>query len=76
MPLGAIRPRYVAAYTKEALAGELSPHAKPFAAKPVQLHLNLLYDVFKTARAEELVRRRRYRAAPPVEVSTDLSDLR
>ena len=47
MTLGSIRPRDVAAYTRQAL--------DRFAAKTVQLHLNVLYDIFKTAKAEELV---------------------
>jgi integrase len=46
-PLGAIRPRDVAAYTRHALGS--------FAPKTVQLHLNVLHDVFKTALHEELV---------------------
>jgi integrase len=72
--LAAIRPRDVASYTREAL--------ETFAPKTVQLHLNLLHDVFKTARAEELVesnpvdgaerpkvKRRRWRILEPVEVA-------
>lgn len=72
--LAAIRPRDVAGYTREALERS--------AAKTVQLHLNLLHDVFRTARAEELVesnpvdgaerpktRRRRWRILEPVEVA-------
>jgi integrase len=54
-PLSAIRPRDVAAYTRDALAGELSTCSRPLAARTVQLHLNVLHDMFKTARAEELV---------------------
>src|SRR5712691_11609708 len=46
-PLGAIRPRDGAVYTREAL--------DTFAPKTVQLHLNVLHDVFKTALREELV---------------------
>lgn len=46
-PLGAIRPRDLAAYTRHALGS--------FAPKTVQLHLNVLHDVFKTALREELV---------------------
>ena len=71
--LDSIRPRDVAAYTRHALDG--------FAPKTVNLHLNVLADVFKTAKAEELVesnpvdgaerpkvRRRRWRILEPVEV--------
>jgi integrase len=47
IPLGAIRPRDVAGYTRSAM--------ERFAPKTVQLHLNVLHDVFKTAKAEELV---------------------
>ena len=46
-PLGAIRPRDVAAYTAEA--------SERFAPKTIALHLNVLRDVFKTAMREELV---------------------
>jgi integrase len=73
LPLASIRPRDVAGYTREAL--------ETFAPKTVQLHLNVLHNVFKTARAEELVesnpvegaerpkvRRRRWRILQPVEV--------
>jgi integrase len=73
LPLAAIRPRDVAAYTREAL--------DDFAPKTIQLRLNLLHDVFKTAKAEELVdsnpvegterpkvSRRRWRILEPVEV--------
>jgi integrase len=48
MTLGSIRPRDVAAYTRQALE-------RPYAPRTVQLHLNVLHDVFKTAKAEELV---------------------
>jgi integrase len=71
--LGSIRPRDVAGYTRETLG--------PFAPKTVNLHLNVLHDVFKTAKAEELVdsnpvegterpkvSRRRWRILEPVEV--------
>ena len=71
--LDSIRPRDVAAYTRQALDG--------FAPKTVNLHLNVLHDVFKTAKVEELVesnpvdgaerpkvRRRRWRILEPVEV--------
>jgi integrase len=47
MILGTIRPRDVAAYTKRAM--------DRFAPRTVGLHLNVLYDLFKTAKAEELV---------------------
>ena len=47
MALGSIRPRDVATYTREAL--------DRFAPKTVQLHLNVLHDIFKSATAEELV---------------------
>jgi integrase len=73
MTLASVRPRDVAAYTRQAL--------DRFAAKTVQLHLNVLYDVFKSATAEELVdanpvegaerpkaRRKRWRILQPVEV--------
>ncbi|HEY8776559.1 MAG TPA: site-specific integrase [Gaiellaceae bacterium] len=53
-PLGAIRPRDVAAYTRDALESKRNS-GKPFAPKTVQLHLNVLHDVFKTALREELV---------------------
>jgi integrase len=73
MPLGAIRPRDVVAYSRDAL--------DEFSAKTVQLHLNVLHDVFKTAVAEELIQsnpvsgierpravRRRWRILTPREV--------
>jgi integrase len=50
MALDQVRPRDVAAYTRDALERE-----KPLAPKTIQLHLNVLHDVFKTAKAEELV---------------------
>jgi integrase len=57
--LAAIRPRDVAGYTRAALNGDvlrwMDGSPRPASAKTVQLHLNLLHDVFKTARAEELV---------------------
>jgi integrase len=75
--LASIRPRDVAAYIRE--SQERQP--KPFAPKTITLHLNLLHDVFKTARAEELVesnpvdgaerpkvRRKRWRILEPMEV--------
>jgi Phage integrase, N-terminal SAM-like domain len=84
--LASIRPGDVAGYTRAALSGEVlrwpdgSP--RPAAPKSVQLHVNLLHDVFKTARAEELVesnpvdgaerpkiKRRRWRILEPVEVA-------
>ncbi len=46
-PLSAIRPRDVAAYTRDS--------AERFAPKTVALHLNVMHDVFKTAMREELV---------------------
>lgn len=74
IPLAAIRPRDVAEYVREAL-GEYQP-------KTVNFTLNLLYDVFKTAKAEELVdsnpvegverprvRRRQWRILRPEEVA-------
>jgi integrase len=74
LPLAAIRPRDVAEYVREALA-----HYHP---KTVNFNLNLLYDVFKTAKAEELidsnpaegverprVRRRQWRILKPEEVA-------
>ena len=45
--LASLRPRDVAAYGKTAL--------ETFSAKTVQLHLNILHDIYKTALAEELV---------------------
>ena len=45
--LGSIRPRDIAGYTREAL--------ERFGPKTVNMHLSLLHDVFKTAKAEELV---------------------
>jgi integrase len=73
MPLDAIRPRDVAAYTRQAL--------ERFAPKTVQLHLNVLHDLYKTAKAEELVESnpvegaerpkippRRWRILEPVEI--------
>lgn len=73
-PVAAIRPRDVAAYTSDAL--------DRFAPKTVQLHLNVLHDIFKSAQREELVEsnpvasaerpktpRRRWRILEPVEVS-------
>lgn len=47
MRLDAIRPRDVAGYVRE--------RHGTFAAKTVNLHLNLLHDVFKTAVREELI---------------------
>jgi integrase len=81
IPLESIRPRDVAAYTRDAL--EPGDDGRPrFAPKTVQLHLNLLHDIFKTARAEELVetnpvdgaerptvKRRRWKILEPVEVA-------
>jgi integrase len=71
--LASIRPRDVAGYTREA--------QERFAPKTVNLHMNILHDVFKTARAEELVdanpvdgaerpkvRRKRWRILEPMEV--------
>jgi integrase len=78
MTLGSIRPRDIAAYTRQAL--------ERFTAKTVQLHLNVLYDVFKTAKAEELVdanpvdgaerpkvTRKRWRILQPTEVGPVLN---
>jgi integrase len=47
MTLGSIRPRDIAGYTRQAL--------DRFSAKTVQLHMNVVFDVFKSAKAEELV---------------------
>jgi integrase len=68
------RRKHVAAYTRQALDN--------YEAKTVQLHLNVLYDIFKTATAEELVeanpvegaerpktRRKRWRILQPAEVA-------
>jgi integrase len=73
VPIGNIRPRDVAAYTREALTR--------FAPKTVNLHLTVLHDVLKTAKREELIEsnpvegverpkvtRRRWRILEPVEV--------
>jgi integrase len=78
--LGAIRPRDVAAYTRDALEQKRN-NGRPFAPKTVQLHLNVLHDVFKTALREELVDSnpvagaerpkipsRRWRIVEPVEI--------
>lgn len=78
--LGSIRPRDVAGYTREALAKGAAPRS-------VNRHLNVLSDVMKTAKAEELVesnpvegaerpkaRRRRWRILEPVEVSRVLRE--
>ena len=74
MALGSVRPRDVADYTRQAL--------DRFAPKTVQLHLNVLFDIFKSAKAEELiesnpaegaerpkVRRKRWRILQPAEVA-------
>jgi integrase/recombinase XerD len=74
-PLGSIRPRDVVEFIREALV-------KGYAAKTINLDLNVLHDVFKTARREELVDanpvenverprvpRRRWRILQPVEVA-------
>jgi integrase len=74
IPIGNIRPRDVSAYTRTAL--------KKFSAKTVTLHLNVLHDVLKTARREELIDsnpaegaerpkigRRQWRILTPTEVS-------
>lgn len=74
MPLGAIRPRHVAEYVRQAL--------DDFAAKTVNLHLSVLHDVLRTAKAEELIDsnpaegverpkivRRRWRILQPAEVT-------
>jgi integrase len=85
MALDSIRPRDVAGYTRAALSGDVlqwpdgSP--RPASAKTVQLHLNVLHDPFKSARAEELVESnpvegaerpkigpRRWRILEPVEI--------
>ena len=72
-PLASIRPRDVSRYTREALGR--------FEANTIRLHLNVLHDIFKTAKVEELVesnpvegaerpkpKRRRWRILEPVEV--------
>jgi integrase len=72
--LASIRPRDVTAYVTEAL--------DRFAPGTVQLHMNVLHDVLKTAVAEELIdsnpatgverpkiKRRRWRILEPVEVA-------
>jgi integrase len=77
--LGSIRPRDVAGYTREAL--------ERFAPRTVNRHLNVFYDVMKTAMAEELVesnpvegverpktKRRRWRILEPVEVARVLRE--
>jgi integrase len=82
--LASIRPRDVADYTRQMQAPDRKP--RPFSAKTVQLHLNLLHDVFKTAIAEELVdanpvdgaerpkvRRKRWRILQPNEVGRVLN---
>ena len=74
MRLASLRPRDVAAYGKTAL--------ETFSAKTVQLHMNVLHDIYKTALAEELVQanpvtgverprvtRKRWRILEPVEVA-------
>jgi len=48
LPLGSIRPRDVADFTRHELA-------EGFSAKSVDLHLNVLFNIFKVAKAEELV---------------------
>jgi integrase len=79
MTLGGIRPRDVAAYTRTALDNEFAPAT-------VVLHLNLLFDIFKTARVEELIEtnpaegaerpkvpRRRWRILQPTEFAPVLN---
>jgi integrase len=79
--LASIRPRDIAGYVRE--AGE------QFAPRTVNLHLNVLHDVFKTAKAEELVhsnpvdgaerpkvRRKRWRILEPAEVARVLKAFR
>jgi integrase len=74
MPLQAIRPRDVSAYTTAKL--------ETFAAKTINLDLNVLADIFKTAIAEEVaetnpvsgvqrpkVRRRKWKILTPAEVT-------
>jgi hypothetical protein len=54
MPLGAIRPRDVAAYTRQVLTRPRT-RKEPLAATTVNLHLTVLFDLMKTARREELI---------------------
>jgi integrase len=73
MGVGEIRPRDVVEYARKAL--------DDYSAKTVQLHLNVLHDILKTAVAEELIQtnpasgierpratRRRWRVLQPTEV--------
>ena len=78
MTLGGMRPRDVAAYTKTALDNGFAPST-------VVLHLNLLFDILKSAQVEELieanpaegaerpkVRRKRWRILQPTEFASVL----
>ena len=79
--LDGIRPRDVAAYVRQVMSEPHPRFGRPLSAKFVNLHLNVLHNVFKAAIAEELVQtnpvasverpkvqRRRWRILQPAEV--------
>jgi integrase len=81
MRLDAIRPRDVATYIRRVMNEPHPRFGRPLSAKFVNLHLNLLHAVFKSAIADELVqanpvatverpkvKRRRWRILEPTEV--------
>jgi len=77
-----IRPRDVAGYVRQVMSEpQHERFGRPLSAKFVNLHLNVLHNIFKTAIAEELVQtnpvasverpkvqRRRWRILQPAEV--------
>jgi integrase len=78
--LASIRPRDVAGYVNHHLSEPHKPLRRPITAKTIELHLSVLYDVFKSAIREELldhnpaasverpkVKRRRWRILEPEE---------
>ena len=79
--LDGIRPRDVAGYVRQAMSEPHPRFGRPLSAKFVNLHLNVLHNIFKAAIAEELVQtnpvasverpkvqRRRWRILQPSEV--------
>jgi len=79
--LEGIRPRDVAGYVRQVMSEPHERFGRPLSAKFVNLHLNVLHNIFKAAIAEELVQtnpvasverpkvqRRRWRILQPAEV--------
>ena len=79
--LESIRPRDVAGYVRQVMSEPHERFGRPLSAKFVNLHLNVLHNIFKAAIAEELaqtnpvasverpkVQRRRWRILQPAEV--------